>query len=81
MKSTLIVSIVSLFLFGLTQEVMAQRMTGPCLFAPKQQVCAMKGKSKMTYANANCASLDGAKPVSMGPCKKPMAKGKKKMRR
>jgi hypothetical protein len=56
---------------------------GICQFQPRTSVCASRGTSKMTYANACFARADGAKDAKAGACKAPKAAkkggGKKKM--
>ena len=69
------------FLFGATNQAVAQAapaMPGLCWFGPKQPVCGERAKMKFTYANARCATIDGAKVVAQGACPKAAAATAKK---
>ena len=69
------------FLFGATNQAAAQAapaMPGLCWFGPKQPVCGERAKMKFTYANARCATIDGAKVVAQGACPKAAAATAKK---
>ena len=56
---------------------------GVCQFQVRTAVCASKGTTKVSYANACFAQADGAKGAKAGACKAPKAAkkggGKKKM--
>jgi hypothetical protein len=56
---------------------------GICQFQTRTPVCASKGTTKVSYANACFAQADGAKGAKAGACKAPKAAkkggGKKKM--
>ena len=53
---------------------------GICQFQARTPVCASKGTTKVSYANACFAQADGAKGAKAGACKAPKAakKGGKK---
>lgn len=66
--------------FGVTSHAAAQAapaMPGLCWFGPKAPVCAERSKQRFTYANARCATMDGAKVVAQGACPKAAATAKK----
>ena len=56
---------------------------GFCTLQARSPVCATRGTTKLTYANACFAQADGAKGAKAGACKAPKAAkkggGKKKM--
>lgn len=56
---------------------------GVCQFQARSPVCATRGTTKLSYANACFAQYDGAKGAKAGACKAPKAAkkggGKKKM--
>ncbi len=56
---------------------------GICQLQARSAVCASKGTTKLSYANACFAQADGAKGAKAGACKAPKAAkkggGKKKM--
>ena len=67
--------------FGATNQAAAQAapaMPGLCWFGPKQPVCGERAKQRFTYANARCATMDGAKVVAEGACPKAAAATAKK---
>ena len=69
------------FVFGATNQAAAQAapaMPGLCWFGPKAPVCAERSKQRFTYANARCATMDGAKVVTQGACPKAAAATAKK---
>ncbi len=65
------------------KAVSAGPTTGICTLQARAPVCATRGKSKFTYANACFASQDGAKIVKAGACPTPKAgkKGGKKKKK
>ncbi len=70
----------AIFIAGSAGKAAAQSawpMPNVCTLDQKP-VCGERSKMKFTYANAGCATLDGAKVVSQGACKAPKAAKKAK---